>query len=285
MQERLYAIAIAGLLVAACQNTSNGVEQTMKVNQSGASEQTLVDGAYSAEEIAELEKSAIAAAPEFIADSDVRKAAKQNEPTATERGPDETTVASVNKGVLVEKYTPPPTGAVFTWRNNWASLPPVISYKVVGPVKVKDELYIKFSSVAGLEEPVNAYYRMSDFNLKAYRSDENEAITSFRPVEQRYRFPLKAGDRWRTAWQSKDHRKGIVTTGGGVVEVIGLEVLDLPAGRLRAVKVRMPTDKGAPKGMVHHIWFSPELGVTVKEEIVSGPLNWTQVLARAQLPN
>jgi hypothetical protein len=284
MQKRIFPVILAGFLAGACQNTGDGVEQTMKANKAGTSAQVSVDGAYSAEEIAALEKSAIAAAPEFIADSDVKDAAKLTRPTETEHGPDETIVASVNKGVLVEKYTPPPTGAVFTWRNNWASLPPVISYKVAGPVKVKDEVYIKFSSVSGLEEPVNAYYRMSDFNLKAYRSDENEAITSFRPVEQRYRFPLKAGDRWRTAWQSKDHRKGVVTTGGGVVEVIGLEMLDLPAGRMRAVKVRMPTDKNAPKDMVHHIWFSPELGVTVKEEIVSGPLNWTQVLAKAQLP-
>jgi hypothetical protein len=46
----------------------------------------------------------------------------------------------------------------------------------------------------------------------------------------------------------------------------------------------MPIAPGLPKGMQHYLWFSPELGVTVKEQIGNGSMNWTQVLEKVQLP-
>jgi hypothetical protein len=32
------------------------------------------------------------------------------------------------------------------------------------------------------------------------------------------------------------------------------------------------------------VWFSPQLGVTVKEQIGNGSMNWTQILEKVQLP-
>ena len=88
-----------------------------------------------------------------------------------------------------------------------------------------------------------------------------------------------------TSWKSIDHKTDRVTSGGGVVRVLRWETLDLPAGRIRALKVRVPVQRNAPKGLTHHAWFSPKLGITVKEEIGGGILNWSQVLEKVDLPD
>lgn len=185
---------------------------------------------------------------------------------------------------IVSSYNAPEAGTVFTWRNNWANLPEIISYKVAGKVKNGDAEYLKLTSVKGFKSTTHAYYLTKDFSLKGYRDKSNKAVLSFKPPEQRYRFPMAPGDKWVTSWKQLDHKTNKVTTGGGVVRVIGWEVLDLPAGRFRTLKVRMPVQRGAPKGMTHYTWFSPELGVTVKEEIGGGILSWSQVLERVEYP-
>lgn len=198
---------------------------------------------------------------------------------------DAVATASVSKeSVEVSAYVPPAKGTVFTWRNNWTSLPPVISYRVDGTVRVGDTEYVKLTSVAGLKESVSAYYDTRNFSLKGYRDVKDKAIVTYKPAEERYRFPMKPGDKWVTAWKSWDHRKESETNGGGVVEVVGLEMIDLPAGRFKTVKVRLPTAAGMPADMRHYLWFSPELGVTVKEQIGNGRMNWTQILEKVQKP-
>lgn len=198
---------------------------------------------------------------------------------------DEKATASVKPSAnVIDSYVPPKPGTVLTWRNNWSTLPPVISYKVAGIVKAGDKEYVKLTSVAGLGETVNAYYDTSNFALKGYRDARDKAMLTFKPVEERYRFPLQPGDKWVTQWKSFDHRKKAETSGGGVVEVIGFEMLKLPAGTFRTVKVKMPTPPGMPAGMRHYLWFAPDLGVTVKEQIGNGSMNWSQVLEKVQYP-
>lgn len=194
-------------------------------------------------------------------------------------------IKPASKVVPGETYVPPAPGTVFTWRNNWSSLPPVISYKVAGLVKAGDVEYLQMTSVGGIKETVHAYYDTRNFALKGYRDTKDHAILTYKPVEERYRFPLKAGERWVTAWKSFDHRTKKEISGGGVVEVIGLETIDLPAGSFQAFKVRMPTAPDMPKGMNHFVWFAPKLGVTVKEQIGNGTMNWTQILEKVELPS
>ncbi len=184
----------------------------------------------------------------------------------------------------IDAYVPPKTGTVFTWRNNWATLPPVISYRVDGVVSGGERKFVKMTAVAGLKEKISAYYDTAGFGLKGYRDAKDKAVVTFKPIEERYRFPMKPGDKWVTNWESYDHRKKEETKGGGVVEVLRIEMLKLPAGEFRAVKVRLPTPPGMPAGLTHFIWFSPELGVTVKEQISNGSLNWTQVLEKVSQP-
>lgn len=285
--KNLVSTLSVAFVLGACQQTAGDL-----ANDDGLAPPASGSGIdYTDREIAELERAAASASPEFVDEAGMSTAAsdvvQQPEGQTDKTLPsklDQTTVASTGAKILVTSYSPPPTGTVFTWRNNWATLPPVISYKVAGPVKVKDALYIKFISTEGPREPVSAYYDLKNFNLKAYRSADNKPITSWQPMEQRYRFPLKAGDKWVTTWKSKDHKKDIVTSGSGTVEVIGLETLNLPAGKIQAVKVKMPVQAGAPKGMQHFVWFAPALGVTAKEQITSGPLNWTQILEKVTFP-
>lgn len=206
-------------------------------------------------------------------------------PPAETKELDRQTVASVSGPQFVESYSPPLPGTVFTWRNNWSSLPPVISYRVDGLVDAGDTQYLKMTAVAGLKERISAFYDTRNFALKGYRDAKDKAIVTFKPLEERYQFPLKPGDKWVAAWKSYDHRKQQETKGGGDVEVIGFEMLDLPAGTFRAVKVRLPTPQGMPARMTHYIWFSPDLGVTVKELIGNGQMNWTQILEKVERPS
>ena len=193
------------------------------------------------------------------------------------------TEASEKKDDVVEQYVAPKPGTRFTWRNNWESLPPRITYRVDEPVTIGGREYVKLTAVEGMGEELHAYYDAQNYSLKGYRDSQNKAVVTYKPVEQRYRFPLKPGDRWITEWRSKDHRKDKVQSGGGVVRVIGFEELSLPAGRYRTVKLSMPLPRGMAN-MRHFIWFSPKLGVTVKEQVTNGRLNWTQLLESVEMP-
>jgi len=183
---------------------------------------------------------------------------------------------------VVERYEPPKAGTVLAWRNNWASLPPLITYKVDGSVKIGNADYIKFTSVAGLKRTTHAYYTADGYALKGYRDAADKALVTFKPVEERYRFPMKPGDKWVAQWKSFDHEKKQESRGGGVVEVIGFETLDLAFGKVRALKVRLPVQSNEP--IRHHVWFAPSLGVTVKETITNGKGVWSQVLEDVRQP-
>jgi hypothetical protein len=251
----------AGLLVAGCQSTA------LDAGDNAALPSTISD-----------------AAPDAVAPVDEAAAATEG-PDGPEGVDTATNTASVKQDAnSAESYVPPKPGTILTWRNNWSTLPPVISYKVAGLVSVGDRKYLKMTSVGGLGETVNAYYDTQNFALKGYRDAKDKAIVTFKPVEERYRFPLKPGDKWVTAWKSYDHRKKQETDGGGIVEVMGMETIKLPAGTFRAIRVKMPLGPGLPRGMQHYVWFSPQLGVTVKEQIGNGSMNWTQILEKVQLP-
>lgn len=190
----------------------------------------------------------------------------------------------VKKGI-VQAYVPPKQGTVFTWRNNWAALPEIIAYRADGIVKFGNKEYVKFTSTRGLKKNTHAYYDVESFSLKGYRDAKNAALVTYKPAEQRYKFPMKPGDKWVTSWKSMDHTKKQVTKGGGVVKVIKFEMLQVGAKKYAALKVKMPLQRGAPKGMSHYVWFSPELGITIKEQIGNGAMNWTQVLEKVEIPS
>jgi hypothetical protein len=185
---------------------------------------------------------------------------------------------------LFAVYKAPPTGARFTWRSNWASMPDLVTYEVQGVVERGGAEYVALKSVKGLAETTYAYYDTTNFSLKGYRNEQDEALTTFKPVEERYRFPLEKGKQWVSEWKMKDHKTGKVTSGGGVFKIISLELLKLPAGNFQTARVRLPVAPGLPKGMTHYVWFAPKLGITVKEQIGNGQMNWTQVLEAVELP-
>lgn len=232
------------------------------------------------------------------ADSDITSSIKADNVAGESEGSsnliDQTAKAAVEPSIedsltlavepFAQSYRPPKRGTVYTYHNNWASLPKVIKYKVSGIEVIGRQKYVKLTSVAGLKKTIHAYYDIENFNLKGYRDSSGKPIVSYQPAEQRYRFPLKPGDRWITNWRSKDHKKDKITSGGGVVRVEKIEQLELPFGVYKTVRVRLPVPKNTPRGMTHHLWFSPKLGVTVKEQIMSDRMNWTQILAKVDLP-
>lgn len=212
------------------------------------------------------------------------------EPTSSKPDAGNSVVGNSDAGSFIENgivqaYVAPKKGTIFTWRNNWASLPEIIAYRADGVVKFGNKEFVKFTSTRGLKKNTHAYYDMANFSLKGYRDAKNSALVTYKPAEQRYKFPMKPGDKWVTSWESMDHTKKQVTKGGGVVKVIKFETLKIGADKYDAVKVKMPLQRGAPKGMTHYVWFSPKLGITIKEQIGSGAMNWTQVLESVQYPS
>lgn len=195
------------------------------------------------------------------------------------------TTSETKQEAFAEKYNPPKRGTVFTYRNNWASLPKVIAYKVSGIERVGSKKYVKFTSVQGLQNTVHAYYDTESYSLKGYRNAAGAALVTYQPVEKRYQFPLKPGAKWITHWRSKDHKTDTINRGGGIVRVEGIQRLELPSGVHRVVKVRLPLPNNSPRGMTHYLWFSPKLGVTVKEEIRGTNMNWTQILESVKFPS
>lgn len=264
MRNLLAAVFTIPFILAACQAGKEGGLDSVKSDKELAVTET---------ELSESEVS------EATADE------TDNASTASIKKPAEPGETGTKSDLVIEAYVPPKPGTVFTWRNNWANLPDLISYKVAGNLKLGNTEYIKFSSVQGFKSQTHAFYDTSNFSLKGYRDKSDRAVVTFKPPEQRYRFPMAPGDKWVTSWKSIDHKTDRVTSGGGVVRVLRWETLDLPAGRIRALKVRVPVQRNAPKGLTHHAWFSPKLGITVKEEIGGGILNWSQVLEKVDLPD
>ena len=187
-------------------------------------------------------------------------------------------------GDTIAAYVPPKPGTVLHFRNNWATLPAQTMFRVDPPAKIGDKEYVRLTAVGGSGETLHGYYDASNYALKGYRDDKDAAVITYKPVEERYRFPMHPGDKWLSQWRSISHRDKKVSEGGGVVQVVRMETIDLPAGKFRAMKVRLPLPASEFPGMSHFIWFSPELGVTIKEEITNGRINWTQVLEKVELP-
>ena len=222
---------------------------------------------------------------------DTNLASSEKEAVEEQTVADENSTASIAAAEVatptvegISAYVPPRKGTVFTWKNNWANLPERISYKVEGTMKKGDSQYVKFGSVSGFKTKTYAFYDTRDFSLKGYRDKDDKAVVTFKPPEQRYKFPMAPGDKWISNWKQLEHKSSRVTSGGGIVRVMGWETLDLPAGKFKTLKVRQPVQKNAPKGLTHYTWFSPELGITVKEEIGGGILNWTQILEKVEEP-
>ncbi len=264
MLARISAALLLTATLAACQNTSavGSVENA------------------TADEIDTVETASIEAAADQPAVLDGPETPPADEETKTAALGKDT--GDPVKGGVITHYRPPEKGTVFTWRNNWSTLPPVISYVADGTLAKGDKTYVRFKSVKGLDQTTFAYYDTGNFGLKGYRDSRDKALTTFKPVEERYRFPMKAGDKWVMQWKMKDHNSGKISQGGGIVTVIGIERLKLPAGVYQAMKVKLPTPAGLPRQMVHYVWFAPALGVTVKEQIGNGKMTWSQILEKVE---
>jgi len=92
------------------------------------------------------------------------------------------------------------------------------------------------------------------------------------------------GDRWVSQWKSVEHRSKKIQSGGGIVYVIGVEKLRLAAGNYKTMKIRLPLPREAGKGLKHYIWYSPSLGVVVREQISNNKFTWTKELERVSFP-
>lgn len=81
-----------------------------------------------------------------------------------------------------------------------------------------------------------------------------------------WRWPIWVGKSWPLAFTYRDHLRGQTFTVQGWVTVEAHEEVTVPAGRFRAFRVVY-----ADEGTEVTAWWSPELGLTVKEATRRGP--------------
>ena len=261
--------AVAALTISGCQSSQENVDATLRL----ASQERKSLEMPPPDTLPEEKSPQQSAAVDEIATGST-KAGNESE-QAKAAGDDGDTIAA---------YVPPQPGVVLHFRNNWATLPAQTTFRVDPPAKIGDKEYVRLTAIGAKGETLHGYYDASNYALKGYRDDKDAAVITYKPVEERYRFPMRPGDKWLSQWRSISHRDKKISEGGGVVQVVRMETVDLPAGKFRAMKVRLPLPANEFPGMSHFIWFSPKLGVTIKEEITNGRINWTQVLEKVELP-
>ena len=101
-------------------------------------------------------------------------------------------LADAGSANVIASYVPPESGTELTFRNNWSSLPPVITYRVAGTVALGGKTYLKMTSIKGQSETVSAYYDTANFALKGYRDKNDKPILTYKPVEERCLLPARA---------------------------------------------------------------------------------------------
>ncbi|MFK5979011.1 MAG: hypothetical protein QM488_09020 [Rhizobiaceae bacterium] len=186
--------------------------------------------------------------------------------------------------IVINSYRPPKVGTVFGWRNNWASLEPKLVYRVASlNDKFDGKPAIRFEAIEGTGKGAKTYYDLQNSNLVGHKDKSGKPLVTYQKVENRLKFPMRPGDKWVANWQYLDHNSNKVQKGGGVVNVIGVELLSTDAGRFKTMKIRLPLPASAGRGMRHHIWYSPKLGIIVREQISNNTFSWVKVIERVEL--
>lgn len=200
--------------------------------------------------------------------------------------PIETSGASKSNAskIVINSYRPPKVGTVFGWRNNWASLEPKLVYRVASiNDKFGDRPVMRFEAIEGTGRGAKTYFDLQNSNLVGHKDKSGNPLVSYQKVENRLKFPMRPGDKWVANWKYIDHKANRIQKGGGVVHVIGVEMLSTDAGRFKTMKIRLPLPPSAGHGMRHHIWYSPKLGVIVREQISNSTFSWVKVIDRVEL--
>lgn len=186
--------------------------------------------------------------------------------------------------IVINSYRPPKVGTVFGWRNNWASLEPKLVYRVASVNdKFGDRPVMRFDAIEGTGKGAKTYYDLQNSNLVGHKDKSGSPLVTYQKVENRLKFPMRPGDKWVANWKFLDHKSNKTQKGGGVVNVIGVEMLSTDAGRFKTMKIRLPLPPSAGRGMRHHIWYSPKLGVIVREQISNSTFSWVKVIERVEL--
>lgn len=186
--------------------------------------------------------------------------------------------------IVINSYRPPKVGTIFGWRNNWASLEPKLVYRVAS---VNDKFggkpAMRFDAVEGTGHGAKTYFSLQNSNLVGHMDKSGNPMITYQKVENRLKFPMRPGDKWVANWKLLDHKSKKTQSGGGVVHVIGVEMLSTDAGRYKTMKIRLPLPSNAGRGMRHHIWYSPKLGIIVREQISNNTFSWVKELERVEL--
>lgn len=186
---------------------------------------------------------------------------------------------------VIKNYHPPKVGTIFGWRNNWVSLESKLVYRVASlDEKFNTKSAMRFESIEGTGNGVNSYFDLESANLVGHKDKSGTPLVTYQKIENRLKFPMRPGDKWMTDWKFFDHKTQKTQSGKGMVKAIGIDQLQTDAGRFKTMKIKLPSPKGTGKGMSHFIWYSPKLGVVVREQISSKQFSWVKEIERVEIP-
>lgn len=147
--------------------------------------------------------------------------------------------------------------------------------KVIRKEKFKNvPCYVVSFSLGGLNKPpyvTGETYYTEDLNKKAgYMIEKESRYLQYEciPELKTFNWPLEVGKKWKVTYKVKQkiknrYRKYKVK---GVVEIVGIEKIKVPAGEFQAFKIVLKVRQGKKMVVFREWWYSPELRPIVKKK-------------------
>lgn len=147
--------------------------------------------------------------------------------------------------------------------------------KVIRKEKFKNvPCYVVSFSLGELNKPpyrTGETYYTENLNKKAcYMIEKESRYLQYEctPELKTFNWPLEVGKKWKVTYKVKQKIKNRYTKFKvkGVVEIVGIEKIKVPAGEFQAFKIVLKVHQGKKMVIYREWWYSPELCPIVKKK-------------------
>lgn len=176
------------------------------------------------------------------------------------------------KGVVAFDPTPPAGAELFerpTWR-----VGDHFTLLRGGRQKLEQKVVVADENGYELEDPSGGrLLRDLDLATLGERPQADAPMShAFAPRDARYLWPLWVGKQWKCQFVDKNAEVAMPFEVSYLVE--GIDTIEVPAGRFRCLRLRRTSARATEDGADYYmgtmvIWYSPELGLEVRQ-VISG---------------